>query len=249
MKLRRRRAQATLSFYDNADDDDNEHVISKWTIVRRRLPDILALSETYKPTSMRAQLVLLVASMHRQAVADKNRSRQATFDNYASSVPPAIPTNVVIEIDGRSQVICLKRIPSEQVIHVDVDGLSLSIPTRQFILAISRGQSQDAAMKYCPSEISDMLINLSKTKIIDDRKQLQRAKFRMRMGQSLFYVIFIFIAAMMLALMIGATYAIVRLESLNHTKSNSARPLGGSLGKLPIIGIRTWTDATDDDST
>ncbi|CAF4988022.1 unnamed protein product, partial [Rotaria socialis] len=66
------------------------------------------------------------------------------------------------------------------MIHVDVGDLTFSIPTRQFITAISRGDAYQAASKICPPAITDMLINLSKTKVADDGIQYQRILLRMR---------------------------------------------------------------------
>ncbi len=219
IKLRRRRAQATLSFYDNTEYDEDEDIDSKWTIVRQRLPDILALSPTYKPATFRAQLVLLVAMMNKQSNEQGNKLEQLLSTDYNSTVSHIGPNNVIIDIGGHSQSIHLKRIPSEQVIHVDVDGLSFSIPTRQFILAISRGYAHDAAAKYCPPAISDMLIDISKRKMIDDRRQYKRAQIKMRLGQLIFLIVFIFIITMVLALTIGATNTIFKFQLEKHNKT------------------------------
>ncbi|CAF3334235.1 unnamed protein product [Rotaria sp. Silwood1] len=218
VKLRHRRAQTALSFYDNNLDDEDKYTISKWTIVRRRLPDILALSDTYKPKSVRAQLILLVALMNRQT--------NKLLDEYDNTISHIVPSNVIIDISGRSQLIRLKRIPSEQVIHVDVNGLSFSIPTRQFILAVSRGDANETAVRYCPPAIRDMLIDLSKTKVIEERQQYKRAQFKMYVGKSLFLFIFMFIIIMMLALMLSVTDAIFKLDSFNQT-----------LSQVPIQGV------------
>ncbi len=220
VKLRRRRAQATRSFYDNNEDDENEHILSKWTIVRQRLPDILALSENYKPSTMRAQLVFLVALMNKQANDLANESRQSNRYEYNNTISHIVPSSVIIDISGRRRLICLKRIPPEQVIHVDVDNLSFSIPTRQFILAISRGSAQQTAAKYCPPAISDMLIDISKAKLIDDRRQYKRAQFKMRLGQMIFFVVFIVIISMVLALVIAATNTIFKFDAFN-SEANS----------------------------
>ncbi|CAF4031290.1 unnamed protein product [Rotaria sp. Silwood2] len=209
VKLRHRRAQTTLSFYDNNLDEENQHIISKWTIVRQRLPDILALSDTYKPKSVRAQLILLVALMNKQT--------NELISEYNNTISHIVPSNVIIDISGRSQLICLKRIPSQQMIHVDVNGLSFSIPTRQFILAVSRGDSNETAVRYCPLAIRDMLIDLSKTKAIEERQQYRRAQFKMYVGKILFLLIFIFIIIMMLALILSVTDAMFKLDSFNYT--------------------------------
>ncbi|CAF0798995.1 unnamed protein product [Rotaria sordida] len=208
-KLRHRRVQTAPSFYDNNLDDENKCIISKWTIVRRRLPDILALSDTYKPQSVRAQLMLLVALMNRQTNEPINK--------YNNAISHIVPSNVIINISGRSQLIHLKRIPSEQVIHVDINGLSFSIPTRQFILAVSRGNAHETAVRYCPSAIRDMLIDLSKSKVIEERQQYRRAQLKMYMGKILFFIIFIFIIIMMLALMLSVTDMMFKFDSFNQT--------------------------------
>jgi hypothetical protein len=218
IKLRRRRRnQETKSFYDNNEDEENEHIVSKWSIVRQRLPDILALSETYKPNGIRAQLVLLVALINKQSESANQSNKLNLQDKYNNTISHIVPTNVILDISGHRQIICLKRIPSEQVIHVDVDNLSFSIPTRQFILSISQGHTKSIAAKYCPPAISDMLIDLSKTKIIDDRRQYKRAQVKMRIGQTTFLIVFILIVTMAFALIIGATNAILKLDSFNQT--------------------------------
>jgi len=219
IKLRRRhRNQETKSLYDNNEDEENEHIVSKWSIVRQRLPDILALSETYKPNGIQAQLVLLAALINKQSSESANQSNKLNLqDKYNNTISRIVPTNVVLDISGRRQIICLKRIPSEQVIHVDVDNLSFSIPTRQFILSISPVHTKSIVAKYCPPAISDMLIDLSKTKIIDDRRQYKRAQFKMRIGQMMFLIVLILIITMALALIIGATNTIFKLDSFNQT--------------------------------
>jgi hypothetical protein len=117
------------------------------------------------------------------------------------------------------------------MIHVDLDDLSFSIPTRQFVIAISHGYSRERAAKYCPPAISDMLITLSKTKLVDDRKQYKRALFKMRIGQALFFSIFIFIIGMILALVISSTSTLLKLNSLNRTNSS-----------IPITSLSSRTE-------
>ena len=114
----------------------------------------------------------------------------------------------------------LKRIPPEQVIHVDIDGLAFSIPTRQFIIAISRGYAHQTAAKYCPPAISEMLIDLSKTKVADDGRQYKRALFKSRVGKMLFFSLFAFISGMILALIISAASTVLKLNSFDHTNPN-----------------------------
>lgn len=222
IKLRRRRSQSTQSFYDNHEDAEDEHIVSKWTIVRQRLPDILALSPSYKPATVRAQLVLLLALMNKQTSNILPSSSEHFNANEShNTISHVVPSTVVIDIAGRSRSICLKRIPAEQVIHVDVDGLSFSLPTRQFILSIGRGYAQQTAVKYCPPAISDMLIDISKRKMIDDRRQYRRAKVKMRIGQLIFLVVFIIIIAMVFALVIGATKTVINFNP--KTPNNSTR--------------------------
>jgi hypothetical protein len=166
---------------------------------------------------MRAQLVFLVALMNKQATDLANESRQLNRYEYNNTLSHIVPSSVIIDISGRRRLICLKRIPPEQVIHVDVDNLSFSIPTRQFILAISRGSAQQTAAKYCPPAISDMLIDISKAKLIDDRRQYKRAQIKRRLGRVLFLVVFIFMITMVFALIIGATKTIFTFDSFNDT--------------------------------
>ena len=216
VQLRRYRSASTLSYYDNHGEnkDENESTSSKWSIVRQRLPDILALSPTYRPPSARAQLVLLVALMNRQV------HHLSTLDrNYN---PLLVPTNVMVHIGGRSRLISLKRIPHEQMIYVDTDGLSFSIPTRQFIIAISRGYAHETAAKYCPPAVTDMLIDLSKTKVVHDGRQYRRALFKMRIGQVLFFSIFIFISIMFFALFVSTTNSVLKLNSFNHSSPSGS---------------------------
>ncbi|CAF1288068.1 unnamed protein product [Adineta ricciae] len=200
-----------LSFYDNQMFEDDVPMTSKWAIVRQRLPDILALSPTYKPFSTQAQLLLLVGSISQQAKKEQKLDVSEQRLNRTNT-----PSNVVIHIAGRRRLIYLKHIPSDQMIHVDVDHLSFSIPTRQFILAISRGDAYKTAARYCPPAISDLLITLSQTKVIDDGRQYKRALYKMRIGQSLFLSVFILISAMMFFLVLGMTNTLFKLNSLNH---------------------------------
>jgi hypothetical protein len=149
----------------------------------------------------------------------KTESRHLNPNEYNNTIAHIVPSNVLIDIGGRTQLICLKRIPSEQVIHVDVDNLSFAIPTRQFILAISRGNAHETAARYCPPAIGDMLIDLSKTKFVNDRLKYKRAQFKMRLGQILFLVIFISIIAMMLTLITGATKSLFEFD--RHRNNNT----------------------------
>ncbi|CAF4981629.1 unnamed protein product, partial [Rotaria socialis] len=140
LQLPSRRAQSIFSFYDNYVENEHERSRSKWTTVRRRLPDILALSPTYKPKSVRAQLFLLMALMNRQS----NELHQSS-DNKSDFELACAPQSVIINIGGHNRLIHLKLIPPQQMIHVDVGDLTFSIPTRQFITAISRGDAYQAA--------------------------------------------------------------------------------------------------------
>ena len=206
--MRRYRTESVCSYYDNAIGTANE---SKWAIVRQRLPDILALSNTYKPRSTRTQLLLLIALMHRQTSQLRRLSDLESLSNHAH-----MPTSVLVNIAGRSRIINLKRIPPEQMIHVDLEGLAFSIPTRQFIIAISDGYAQEAAAKYCPPAITDMLINLSKTKVVDDNIQYRRTLLKRRCGKILFFGLFIFISVMMSTLVISGTKTILKLAAVEH---------------------------------
>jgi hypothetical protein len=150
--------------------------------------------------------------MNKQASSQANELDDLMSAEHNKNMSRMVPNNVAIDIAGRSQLIHLKRIPSEQMIHVDVDGLSFSIATRQFILAISRGYAQDTAAKYCPPAISDMLIDISKRKMIDDRRQYKRAQFKMRLGQLTFLIVFMFILSMVFALIIGSTKSIFDVD-------------------------------------
>ena len=148
--------------------------------------------------------------MNKQTNGLTGESRQLNPNEYNNTITHIVPSNVIIDINGRTGLICLKRIPPDQVIHVDVDNLSFAIPTRQFILAISRGNAHETASRYCPPAIGDMLIDLSKTKFVDDRLKYKRAQFKMRLGQFLFFVIFISIIVMMLTLTTGATKSLFK---------------------------------------
>jgi hypothetical protein len=223
--LRRYRTDSILSFYDNLTESR-----SKWMIVRQRLPDILALSPTYKPSSVRSQIILLITLMHRQT----SQLRRLSNNDYNTSLA-RISNTVIVNIGDRSRFIYLKRIPSEQMIHVDVDGLVFSIPTRQFIIAISQGYGHETAAKYCPPAIGDMLINLSKTKVADDGRQYTRALFKQRVGKMLFFSLYIFIIGMMLALTIGSAKTFLKLNSSEYNNPNS-----------PIVqSLTTGTETSD----
>ncbi|CAF1032463.1 unnamed protein product [Rotaria sp. Silwood1] len=225
IKLRHDRSHSNFSYYDNNLKNEDENIISKWTIVRQRLPDILALSTTYKPTSIRAQLLLLIALMNRQS-----NQLHSLNNNGCISDLSCIPTSVIINISGRNHLIYLKRIPSQQMIHVDVDGLSFSIPTRQFIIAISRGDAHNAASKFCPPAITEMLIDLSKTKFVDDGRKYQRILLKRRIGKILFYSLFIFIIGMVLILIVSISSTLFELNSFNYTTPNiSIRSFSSSI--------------------
>jgi hypothetical protein len=217
IQLGRCRSESVFSFHDNKIDIENENE-SKWSIVRHRLPDILALSKTYKPKNVRTQLILLISLMNRQA----NQLRRLSSFDFNQNLSH-FPANVIVNIGNRNRIISLKRIPIEQMIHVDVDGLEFSIPTRQFIIAISRGYAHDAAAKYCPPAISDMLINLSKTKVADDGRQYRRALIKKRVGKMLFFSLFILIGGMILSMFVSATSTIFKLGSFDH--KNQSMPI------------------------
>ncbi|CAF4532541.1 unnamed protein product, partial [Rotaria magnacalcarata] len=78
-------------------------------------------------------------------------------DNKSNLELSCAPQSVIINIGGHNRLIHLKLIPPQQMIHVDVDGLTFSIPTRQFIAAISRGDAYQAASKFFPPAITNML--------------------------------------------------------------------------------------------
>jgi hypothetical protein len=235
IQLPRYRSDSILSCYDNQiEDDENLWKVSKWSIVRQRLPDILALSPTYKPSSIRAQLILLIALMTRQS----NQSDQLSISDSLHN-PLLIPASVMVNIGNRNRIIKLKRIPPDQMIHVDIDGLTFSIPTRQFIIAISRGDAHETAAKYCPPAISDMLIDLSKTKVVDDGKQYRRALFKMRLGKTLFLSLFIFISAMFLALFVSTTTTVLKLNSLNYTSPKTSITSLSSLSSSSLTNAET----------
>ncbi|CAF4722000.1 unnamed protein product, partial [Rotaria magnacalcarata] len=200
------RVQSIFSFYDNYVENEDGRSQSKWTIVRRRLPDILALSSTYKPKSVRAQLFLLMALMNRQS-----SELHQSSDNKSNLELSCAPQSVIINIGGHNRLIHLKLIPPQQMIHVDVDGLTFSIPTRQFIAAISRGDAYQAASKFFPPAITNMLINLSKTKVADDGIQYQRIRLRMRIGKILFFSLFTFIIGMMLILILSTMNILLKM--------------------------------------
>lgn len=160
--------------------------------------------------------MLLISLMHRQT---NQLRRLSDLESLPNNV--RMPSSVLVNIAGRSRIIYLKRIPFEQMIHVDVDGLRFSIPTRQFIIAISHGYAHEAAAKYCPPAITDMLINLSKTKVVDDNKQYRRAVLKQRFGKILFFGLFTFISLMILALVISGTKTILKLKSVDHINPSS----------------------------
>lgn len=166
--------------------------------------------------------------MNKQPLKNDQPPQPFITNELNSTVSHIVPNTVIIDIAGRSRSVCLKRIPAEQVIHVDVDGLSFSIPTRQFILAISRGYAHQTAVKYCPPAVSDMLIDISKRKMIDDRRQYKRAQFKMRLGQLIFLAVFVVIISMVFALTIGATKTISKFYSNNETLPFSSLELDPS---------------------
>jgi len=156
--------------------------------------------------------------MNRQTSNAYAQSRQIYFPAENTTISQIIPNNVIIDISGRSRLIRMKSIPPDQVIYVDVDNLSFSIATRQLILAISRGNTH--TWRYCPPAISEMLIDISKAKVYDDRRQYERAQFKMRIGQILFLFGFMLILIMVLVLIIGTTNAISIFYSFNDTDTH-----------------------------
>ena len=155
--------------------------------------------------------------MNKEASELENGSNRANLTEYHNTISHIVPNNVIVDMSGRSQLVWLKDIPPEQMIYVDFDGLSFSIPIRQFIFTISHGHAHETAIKYCPPAIRDMLIDLSKTKVVQDRELYRRAQLKMRLGQISFSLLFIFIIMMMLALIISATDAILKLKLSNRT--------------------------------
>ena len=203
-----------FSFSNPSFSDENESYISKWTIVRQRLPEVLALNPHYRPTSIRARLMLLVAMINKQT--DQVRGLNCECLSITEKSPP---TTVMINIDGRERYISLKRIPPEQIIHVDMDGLTFSIPIRQLIVAVSLGNAHQTAVKYCPPAVRELLIDLSKTKVINDGRQYRRALYRTRLGQSLYLLLLMLLISMVLALIVSASRTIWKLTSLNASIS------------------------------
>lgn len=210
VKIRRRRVENTLSFYDNNEDAEDEIIESKWTIVRQRLPEILAMSENYKPKSIRAQLVFLIALMNRKA----NEAEEALqFRNSISgSIAGLVSSNGILPKVKRNGNFRLKRIPSKQMIYVDFEGLSFSIPTRQFFLGAMSDDDNKSLVQLCPQPMGEMLVNLSKTKIIDDSKQFERARFKMRLTKFLFFLLYSVLIGMVFLLAISLSNTIFRFE-------------------------------------
>lgn len=125
-------------------------------------------------------------------------------------LPLSLPQTVMINIDDHERLIHLNHIPPQQMIHVDIDGLSFSIPTRQFIIAISRGENLQTATKFCPPAMTDMLVKLSKTKVVHDGKQHRRVIVRMRIGKILFFALFTFIIGMLFILILSITNVLLQ---------------------------------------
>jgi hypothetical protein len=182
---------------------------------------------------MQTQLILLIGMMRRQA-KELSKLNPIDHDHHLS----CLPSNVIINIDGRRRIIYLKRIPPDQMIHVEVDQLSFSIPTRQFIVAISRGNVHQTAAKYCPPALSDLLINLSQTKVVDDSKQYKRALFKMRFGQMLFFIVRIFISGMMLVLIVSTGNTLFKFNSLNY--SNTSLSITSLSSNIETEDNRKW---------
>jgi hypothetical protein len=189
--------------------NESQANISKWTIVRQRLPDILALNPTYQPTHIRAQLMHLLVLMRKETVHLRRSNVNISSNNLLK--------RVMINIDGRQRYINLKYIPSEQMIHIDMEDLTFSIPTRQLIIAISRGHAHETAAKYCPPAIRDMLIDLSKSKVIYDGQQYQRAMFKTRLGQGFYVGLLIVFIGMILLLILSTSHTLWIFNSLNSS--------------------------------
>jgi hypothetical protein len=155
--------------------------------------------------------------MSKQSNQLLTKSHQPNINQFNNTISHIVPTNVIIDVNGNSRLVSLKHIPPEQVIHVDIDNLSFSIPTRQFILALSRDFANETATRYCPPAISDMLVDLSNIKLADDRLKYKRAQFKMRLGQITFLFIFIFIITMMFILITGAAKSVFKVDPCNQT--------------------------------
>ena len=213
IRLLHRRQESILTYYDNLNFEGD--IPSKWSIVRQRLHDILALSPTYKPSNVRRQLILLVALMTRQAKQINRLQQNSTIEKLTH-----LPNLIGVKIGDRTRFISLRRIPVQQMIYVDVDGQDFSIQTRQFLLAISQGYAYETAAKFCPPAVTDMLIDMSKTKIFNDRRQYKRALLKRRLGKTIFFSLFSFVSLMIFALILSVGSSVLNLMSFEHTDSN-----------------------------
>lgn len=193
-------------------DAPSESAVSKWTIVRQRLPEILTMSTTYKPKSTRNQLILLVALMNKES----HQLQPLSHDPLMRQTRD-LPHTVTISIDGRRRYIDMKLIPPEQMIHIDIDGFEVTLPTREFIVAISRGDVHDTAIRYCPPAIRQMLIDLSKTKLIRDGQLYRQTRIKIRLGKTCYFCLFLLLIGMMLILMLSISDVLWKLPSLNSS--------------------------------
>lgn len=205
-----------IELYPSSRARELEPIVSKWTIVRQRLPEILMMSTTYKPTHIRSQLNLLIALMNKQNPQLRQRNQDA-LGNRSNT----LPTTVIISIDGRQRYIEMKLVPPQQMIHIDFDGIDLTIPTRDFIMAISRGDIHETAIKYCPLAVRQMLMDLSKAKLVHDGRLYRKTLIKIRLGKLFYSLFFIFIIGMFFILVISTSNSLWKLGAFNTSTISS----------------------------
>ena len=208
-----------IELYSSSRARQVEPIVSKWTIIRQRLPEILMMSTTYKPTHIRNQLILLIALMNKQS-RQLRQQKQDALRNETHT----LPTNVIINIDGRQRYIKMKLVPPQQMIHINVDGIDLTIPTRDFIMAISRGDIHETAMKYCPLAVRQMLMDLSKAKLVHDGRLYRKALIKIRLGKFFYSLFFLLIIGMFFMLGISTSDSLWKLAAFN-TSTISSKPI------------------------
>ncbi|CAF0870482.1 unnamed protein product [Didymodactylos carnosus] len=180
------------------------NISSKWTIVRQRLPDILAMSETYRPRTVKAQIYFLRALMHYRELMSEQEMKFNEDDNTI--------TNVVVDVCGRKRTIKLKRIPADQYVHVDIDDINFDIPTRQFIMAMSANHHR--SFDNTPlAFITNIVLDVSKSKIVKEDQQQKRQRLEFKFVRSTFIVYVLFIGFMVILALISATSTVLKMKN------------------------------------
>jgi hypothetical protein len=223
IRLHRYRAENIRSIHERHVKHRPSCSESKWTTVRPCLSELIVKNENNKSRTKHVQLESFITSINKQRKNNRNSSKQLSVVNSRSTITCSTSVRTDIDDGKQHRQRSLKYILSNQVIHVDCDGLSFSI-SREELLSTTKNDDniQQTKVYDWPIEMRDILIDLSTTKMNKDCKQFKQAQLKMRLAKFLFSCLLLFIFSMLIALFISSAYSIWKIIVINNKQIHSS---------------------------